>query len=47
MNPAPHDRETEPADDRFGIEVRGVSHNYGAVRALRDVSLSIARVMPT
>ncbi len=34
---------TTPADDRFGIEVRGVSHNYGAVRALRDVSLSIAR----
>ncbi|MCI0451811.1 MAG: ABC transporter ATP-binding protein [Candidatus Latescibacteria bacterium] len=31
------------ADDRYGIEVRGVSHDYGPVRALRDVSLSIAR----
>ena len=26
-----------------GIEVRGVSHNYGQVRALRDVSLTIPR----
>ena len=26
-----------------GIEVRGVTHNYGAVRALRDVSLTIPR----
>jgi ABC-type multidrug transport system ATPase subunit len=26
-----------------GIEVRGVSHSYGAVRALRDVSLQIPR----
>ncbi|HXV14330.1 MAG TPA: ABC transporter ATP-binding protein [Candidatus Krumholzibacteria bacterium] len=33
----------ERADDRFGIEVRGVSHDYGPVHALRDVSLSIAR----
>ena len=33
----------EPADDRFGIEVRAVSHQYGAVKALTDVSLSIAR----
>jgi ABC-type multidrug transport system ATPase subunit len=41
MNPASDSRDT--ADDRFGIEVHGVSHNYGAVRALRDVSLSIKR----
>ena len=27
----------------LGIEVRGVTHDYGAVRALRDVSLSIPR----
>jgi ABC-type multidrug transport system ATPase subunit len=39
----PDARHVAPADDRFGIEVRGVSHNYGPVRALRDVSLSIKR----
>jgi ABC-type multidrug transport system ATPase subunit len=27
----------------FGIEVHGVTHNFGAVRALRDVSLRIPR----
>jgi ABC-type multidrug transport system ATPase subunit len=27
----------------YGIEVRGVTHDYGAVRALRDVSLTIPR----
>ncbi len=43
MNPAADDRAVAPADDRLGIEVRSVSHNYGAVRALRDVSLSITR----
>jgi ABC-type multidrug transport system ATPase subunit len=43
MNPHADDRAVAPADDRFGIEVRAVSHNYGAVRALREVSLSIAR----
>lgn len=42
MNPAPG-VDAAPPDDRFGIEVRGVSHNYGAVKALRDVTLSIRR----
>jgi ABC-type multidrug transport system ATPase subunit len=32
-----------PAGGDAGIEVRGVSHNYGAVRALHDVSLRIPR----
>ncbi len=43
MKPVPDARAGGPADDRFGIEVRQVSHNYGAVRALREVSISIAR----
>ena len=42
MSPAPGPAQAPP-DDRFGIEVRSVTHNYGAVRALRDVSLSIRR----
>jgi len=42
MNPAPG-VDAAPPDDRFGIEVRSVSHNYGAVKALRDVTLSIRR----
>jgi ABC-type multidrug transport system ATPase subunit len=42
MNPAAG-AAPAPPDDRFGIEVHGVSHNYGAVKALRDVSLSIRR----
>lgn len=32
-------------DERPGIEVRGISHDYGPVHALRDVSLSIPRGM--
>ncbi len=43
MNPPADAHAESPPDDRYGIEVRGVSHNYGNVRALRDVSLSIAR----
>jgi ABC-type multidrug transport system ATPase subunit len=39
MNPAGEER----ADDRYGIEVRRVSHDYGPVHALREVSLSIGR----
>ena len=42
MNPTAGAAQAPP-DDRFGIEVHGVSHNYGAVKALRDVSLSIRR----
>ncbi len=42
MSPAPGPAQAPP-DDRFGIEVRSVTHNYGTVRALRDVSLSIRR----
>ncbi len=42
MKPTGEARAT-PADDRFGIEVRGVSHDYGPVHALREVSLSIGR----
>jgi ABC-type multidrug transport system ATPase subunit len=43
MSPLADGTAPTPADDRFGIEVRSVSHNYGAVRALREVTLSIAR----
>lgn len=43
MNPAADLSHVAPPDDRFGIEVRGVSHHYGAVRALREVGLSIKR----
>jgi ABC-type multidrug transport system ATPase subunit len=39
MNPA----GTEAASSDYGIEVRGVTHDYGSVRALRDVSLTIPR----
>jgi ABC-type multidrug transport system ATPase subunit len=39
MNPA----GAQSANTDFGIEVRGVTHDYGAVRALRDVSLTIPR----
>jgi ABC-type multidrug transport system ATPase subunit len=31
--------------DEYGIEVRGISHDYGPVHALRDVSLGIPRGM--
>jgi ABC-type multidrug transport system ATPase subunit len=31
--------------DELGIEVRGISHDYGPVHALRDVSLAIPRGM--
>ncbi|HKW14057.1 MAG TPA: ABC transporter ATP-binding protein [Candidatus Krumholzibacteria bacterium] len=34
---------TQSATFDYGIEVRGVTHDYGAVRALRDVSLTIPR----
>jgi ABC-type multidrug transport system ATPase subunit len=34
---------TQSASSDYGIEVRGVTHDYGAVRALRDVSLTIPR----
>ena len=34
---------TQSATSDYGIEVRGVTHDYGAVRALRDVSLTIPR----
>ena len=39
MNPA----GTQATSTDWGIEVRGVTHDYGAVRALRDVSLTIPR----
>jgi ABC-type multidrug transport system ATPase subunit len=39
MNPA----GAQAASGEYGIEVRGVTHDYGAVRALRDVSLTIPR----
>jgi ABC-type multidrug transport system ATPase subunit len=34
---------TQAAGTDYGIEVRGVTHDFGAVRALRDVSLQIPR----
>lgn len=43
MKPPGENRPHATADDRFGIEVRQISHNYGPVRALRDVSISIQR----
>jgi ABC-2 type transport system ATP-binding protein len=39
MNPA----GPQTATSDYGIEVRGVTHDYGSVRALRDVSLTIPR----
>lgn len=40
MNPASAEAS---AGENFGIEVRGVTHDYGSVRALRDVSFTIPR----
>ena len=33
----------EPRGDELGIEVRGITHDYGHVRALDNVSLAVPR----
>jgi len=43
MTPLDPQRSGPVTGDDFGIEVAGVTHDFGAVRALRDVSLRIPR----